>query len=291
MKRPLLLLCAIFTFSAARLFSQNYALVLSGGGGKGGYEVGVWKALNEYGIAQKVTVISGTSVGGLNAGLFAVAPMDRIEDIWLNEVPLELNQDGEAISQKGLMNIMKRISFFPMGEQESPDVYVTCCHSWKDGVGGLLDVGVQIAKAATKSIFDYAYRFRLNDEDSQDEIRKKMLATSAYPGLTDPVRLSDGKLYSDGGAADNTPVEPVIDYNPDIILVVHLSAWSPKLQKSKWPGYTVIDIIPSDEMRWLGGMLDFSRKWTERNIQLGYDDTVKWLKANGMYPVEDYWFY
>ena len=43
-------------------------------------------------------------------------------------------------------------------------------------------------------------------------------------------------------------------------------------------------------MRWLGGMLDFSREWTERNIQLGYDDTVKWLRANGMYPVEDYWF-
>ncbi|MBP5358840.1 MAG: patatin-like phospholipase family protein [Treponema sp.] len=290
MKRLLVFLCVIFSCCTINLFAQNYALVLSGGGGKGGYEVGVWKALNEYGIAQKVSVISGTSVGGLNAGLFAVAPMDRIEDIWLNQVPSELNQDGEAISQKGLMNIMNRLSFYAFNEKNVPDVYVTCCHSWKDGVGGLLDVGVQIAKAATKSVFDYAYRFRLNDEESQDEIRKKMLATSAYPALTDPVRLSDGKLYCDGGAADNTPVEPVIKYQPDIIIAVHLSAWSPKLQKGKWPGYTVIDIVPSDEMRWIGGMLDFSREWTVRNIQLGYDDTVKWLKGLGMHPVEDYWF-
>ena len=287
MKRLLVFLCIIFSLCTTKLFAQNYALVLSGGGGKGSYEVGVWKALNEYGIAQKVTVISGTSVGGLNGGLFAVAPMYRIEDIWLYEVPLELNQDGEAISQKGLMNIMKRISFYSFNEQTIPDVYVTCSRSW----GEILDFGVQIAKTATKSVFDYAYRFRLNDEDMEEEIRNKMLATSAYPVLTDPVRLSDGKLYCDGGAADNTPVEPVIQYKPDIIIVVHLSAWTPKLQKNKWPGYTVIDIVPSDEMRWFGGMLDFSREWTERNIQLGYDDTVKWLRANGLYPVEDYWFY
>ena len=287
MKRLLVFLCIIFSLCTTKLFAQNYALVLSGGGGKGSYEVGVWKALNEFGIAQTVTVISGTSVGGLNGGLFAVAPMYRIEDIWLNEVPLELNQDGEAISQKGLMNIMKLISFYSFNEQTIPDVYVTCSRSW----GEILDFGVQIAKTATKSVFDYAYRFRLNDEDMEEEIRNKMLATSAYPVLTDPVRLSDGKLYCDGGAADNTPVEPVIQYKPDIIIVVHLSAWTPKLQKNKWPGYTVIDIVPSDEMRWFGGMLDFSREWTERNIQLGYDDTVKWLRANGLYPVEDYWFY
>ncbi|MBP5754193.1 MAG: patatin-like phospholipase family protein [Treponema sp.] len=236
MKRLLVFLCIIFSLCTTKLFAQNYALVLSGGGGKGSYEVGVWKALNEYGIAQKVTVISGTSVGGLNGGLFAVAPMYRIEDIWLNEVPLELNQDGEAISQKGLMNIMKRISFYSFNEQTIPDVYVTCSRSW----GEILDFGVQIAKTATKSVFDYAYRFRLNDEDMEEEIRNKMLATSAYPVLTDPVRLSDGKLYCDGGAADNTPVEPVIQYKPDIIIVVHLSAWTPKLQKNKWPGYTVI---------------------------------------------------
>ena len=109
MRKLYAFLSVIFLSFNASLFAQNYALVLSGGGGKGGYEVGVWKALNEYGIAQKVSVISGTSVGGLNAGLFAVAPMDRIEDIWLNQVPSELNQDGEAISQKGLMNIMNRL--------------------------------------------------------------------------------------------------------------------------------------------------------------------------------------
>lgn len=47
------------------------ALVLSGGGAKGAYQVGVWKAMTELGIAKDICVISGTSVGGINAALFA----------------------------------------------------------------------------------------------------------------------------------------------------------------------------------------------------------------------------
>ena len=36
--------------------------VLSGGGAKGTYEIGVWQALQEVGIASNITAISGTSV-------------------------------------------------------------------------------------------------------------------------------------------------------------------------------------------------------------------------------------
>ena len=70
MKRWLLILLALLNF--VPLGAQEIGLVLAGGGGKGAYEVGVWKALNDYGIAQKITVISGTSVGWLNAALFIV---------------------------------------------------------------------------------------------------------------------------------------------------------------------------------------------------------------------------
>lgn len=276
------------------VFSQQYGLVLAGGGGKGGYEVGVWKALTEYGIAQKTTVISGTSVGGLNAALFAVAPVKRIEDIWINEVPYELNsgEDGEykAISQYGLKNIMDRLSFWPLRELDAPKVYVTCSRSWKGFVGKKTDLAIQGIKSFTKGLIDYAYRFMLNETESKDEICATLLATSAFPGLTEPVRLGDGYFYSDGGAADNTPVEPVTWHETDIIFVVHLSCWSPDLQSGKWKGMKIIDIVPSREMRWIGGMLDFSREWAESNIQLGYSDTVEILEARGFYPVEDYWF-
>lgn len=47
---------------------REYGLVLSGGGTKGAYQVGVWKALKELDI--NVTAIVGTSIGALNGALF-----------------------------------------------------------------------------------------------------------------------------------------------------------------------------------------------------------------------------
>ncbi len=55
-------------------------LVLSGGGGKGAYEVGCWRALRERGIA--VDAVAGTSVGALNAALVAQGDLERAERLW-----------------------------------------------------------------------------------------------------------------------------------------------------------------------------------------------------------------
>jgi len=49
---------------------SSVGLVLSGGGAKGGYEIGAWKALIDLGI--EIGGVYGTSVGSLNAA--AVCP-------------------------------------------------------------------------------------------------------------------------------------------------------------------------------------------------------------------------
>lgn len=61
-------------------------LVLSGGGAKGAYQVGVLKALAELDV--KVDVIAGTSIGALNGGIVASAPdlraaHERLYSLWL----------------------------------------------------------------------------------------------------------------------------------------------------------------------------------------------------------------
>ena len=42
---------------------KEYGIVLEGGGARGAYQAGVWKALKEGGV--KIRGISGTSVGAL----------------------------------------------------------------------------------------------------------------------------------------------------------------------------------------------------------------------------------
>ena len=49
---------------------MSYGLVFAGGGAKGAYQIGVWKALRKLGISE-FSCISGTSVGAINAFLYS----------------------------------------------------------------------------------------------------------------------------------------------------------------------------------------------------------------------------
>ncbi len=82
-----------FTFFATALLISSItdaspiALVLSGGGAKGAYEVGVWQALHEAGLAGNVAAVSGTSIGAVNAALFSSWPDPKgAETLWLENV-------------------------------------------------------------------------------------------------------------------------------------------------------------------------------------------------------------
>ena len=62
----------------------RYGIVFSGGGGKGAYQIGVWKYLHEMGIDRKITGVSGASVGALNSLLFVQGDYEKARDVWLN---------------------------------------------------------------------------------------------------------------------------------------------------------------------------------------------------------------
>lgn len=55
-------------------------LVLAGGGARGAYQVGVWRALNELEVHYEL--ICGTSVGALNGGLILQGDFSVAEKMW-----------------------------------------------------------------------------------------------------------------------------------------------------------------------------------------------------------------
>ncbi len=294
------IILAIILFSA---FSQEIGLVLNGGGGKGAYEVGVWQALKEYGIAQKVTVISGTSVGGLNAALFAVADMDTILYIWRYLVPQYLVKTDYLvfnISQEGLYKI---IDMLPLGNlyNSYPLVNVTCV---RDRYKLLKYFGSAIGIIGPGG---NAHRFWLNVEKDVNEIQKMLLATSAIPIIMNSIELKDGYWYSDGGeegaGGDNLPIDGILNsadnggvykYRDkiDTIYVVYLEQTPKRRIKIKnYDKYNIVEIIPSIDLGWVfDGTLNFTPERINLLIKYGYDDTVKILRAQGLYPVSDYWF-
>ena len=296
---------AMLSFSA---FSQEVGLVLSGGGGKGAYQVGVWKALKEYGIAQKVTTISGTSVGGLNAALFALdavnaISMDTVLYIWRNLVPQYLVKTDYLvfnISQPGLEKIIDMLPMEKLYYKYPLAIVTSVRNRWKllkatAKVLGLVGVG------------DNAHRFCLNVEDDVSEIKKMLLSTSAIPVIMSPITLNDGYEYTDGGqesvGGDNIPIDGVVEQYlenaivPDVekidtIYVVYL-AHDParRIKVKNYDRYNVIEIIPSIDLGWIfDGTLNFTADRINLLIDKGYEDTVKILRENGLYPVSAFWF-
>lgn len=64
-------------------------LVLSGGGGKGAYQIGCLKALRCAGV-ERYAALSGTSVGALNAALVAIGKLDAAERLWREITPAKV---------------------------------------------------------------------------------------------------------------------------------------------------------------------------------------------------------
>src|SRR5688572_18764281 len=69
------------------------ALVLAGGGSKGAYQTGVWRALKHIGCPS-FHAIAGTSVGALNALLIAKGNMSEALRLWRETSFLRLSPHG-----------------------------------------------------------------------------------------------------------------------------------------------------------------------------------------------------
>ena len=67
---------------------MKIGLVLAGGGGKGAYELGVWKALKQLNLTKYISVFSGTSIGAFNSILFAMDELEKADKLW-EEVTME----------------------------------------------------------------------------------------------------------------------------------------------------------------------------------------------------------
>ena len=59
---------------------KKTAFVLSGGGSRGAYEIGVWKALKELGT--EIDMVFGTSVGAINGAMVAQDEPELAERLW-----------------------------------------------------------------------------------------------------------------------------------------------------------------------------------------------------------------
>ncbi len=84
-QRARCLFCAALLVYAGAGFSaqRDIGLVLGSGGFKGAYHLGVWRALTELGLTNRIAAISGTSTGAICSALFScISDPDEQERVW-----------------------------------------------------------------------------------------------------------------------------------------------------------------------------------------------------------------
>ena len=230
------MLLSTFIFSHAQEKTINnttkkpkIGLSLAGGGAKGFAHVGVLKVLDSLGI--KVDYIAGTSMGAIVGSLYASGyTANDIEKVILdtdfygliaNEKKREETSLFNKNNDKYLLNIPivnGKINVLPKAiSTGQKNIYML-----KELLNNVSDV-TDFSKLPIPFMC-----IGTNLETGKMEIFEKgdliksIMASSAYPGLLDPVKIGDS-LYIDGAMTVNYPSKPLKDKGIDFVIGVDLS--------------------------------------------------------------------
>ncbi|MCC5894988.1 MAG: patatin-like phospholipase family protein [Alkalibacterium sp.] len=252
--------------------TKKRALVFGGGGSKGSYEIGVWRALNE--LDYHPDIVIGTSVGALNGALYILGNLEDAERMW-KEI-----ETGNVLDIKAPLNIKsfkeyrrtltgflikiireKGISSKPLEQ---------LIYSFVDNERHIRESGITFGLSATNLATREVEYFFIEDIE-EGKLNDYLLASAAaYPAIQK--KVIDGVAYVDGGYRNQIPINMALDKHPDQIIVVDIHG----------PGLLKYDNrIENCESLWirtkwpLGDMLLFDTRRTEVNIQLGYYETMK----------------
>lgn len=260
--------------------SKTYAIALEGGGAKGGYEIGVWQALDEAGI--KYNAVSGTSVGALNGGLMAMRDLPRAIDAWNNMKlgkVIELDEEQEENLSRAFngdigLDDVQRLIPEALEIIKNRGLDVAPLRAWVREVvdaKAIKESDVELY-IATVSITDRkALEVRVNDLP-EDQICDMLLASAYHP--TFRLEKLGGKFYTDGGFVDTLPLHALVTNGYKDIIAVRIPGIGHN-RRFKMPDDVNVTYIATNAD--LGGVLNFDAEQSRRDMAIGYLDAKRVL--------------
>ena len=255
---------------------RKTALVLSGGGSRGAYQVGAWKALTELGWTFDMVV--GVSVGSLNGTMVAQDELLLAENLWRDlETDHIFDVNSDAQPTDFALEFLKQGGAGTHGLKKFVDTYVDD-QRIRDSE---IDFGVLVVEFPSL-IPHYLWKEDIPKGRIGDFV---MASSSAFPALQ--VYEIDGHKFVDGGFENNLPIHMAVERGATDIVAIYLDAVG-KFDKEKEIASAAGLNLTYIQTKWdLGNFLLFDRKNTARIIRLGYLDT---MKAFGVYDGNYYSF-
>lgn len=225
-------------------------LVFSGGGARGSYEVGVWKALEELNIHCDVAV--GTSIGSVNAALYTQGSLEMALELWgeinINTVFKE-NKLSVRMDPINLRKILENaLNYNAIMKSDIKYGLVTC----------------EFPKLKTIEIT----KENLTKENLIDYI---IASCTVFPVFK--LASVGEKSYVDGGFTTPIPLRLAKKLGATEFIIVNISMKKPNYKPNKKYKCTYIKHIGR-----LKSPLKFDKDTARRNLIYGYNDTMKAYK-------------
>ncbi|MBQ7795646.1 MAG: patatin-like phospholipase family protein [Lachnospiraceae bacterium] len=256
---------------------REYGIVLEGGGARGAYQVGAWRALREAGV--KIKGISGTSVGALNGVMMCMDELEKAEEVWENmDYSMVLDVDAKVIDSLKKMDF-RSLNFTEMAAEVKKAVKGGGLNI--DPLKKLIAEVVDEEKVRNSPRECFATTFSVTERKevnfdlktaAEGTMKDILLASSYFPGFKNDKLF--GKTYMDGGSINNVPINVLTDRGYKDIIVIRIYGIGVDREKlfNLPDDVTVHRIAPR---RNLGGILEFDGEKAKRNLKLGYMDAMR----------------
>ncbi|NBK92954.1 patatin-like phospholipase family protein [bacterium 1XD21-13] len=258
--------------------SREYGLVLEGGGAKGAYQIGAWRALKEAGV--RIRGVAGTSVGALNGALICMDDLEQAEKLWKTIAYSKvMDVDDERMAQ-----------LFDKEKQKPELLRETLRDTFRVlGEGGadiaplrrLIEENIDEERIRNSPMEFYSCTYSVTDRKELDVDMKAvpegqmqdMLLASSYLPVFKNEKLH-GKTYVDGGVTNVLPVNTLLDRGYENLILIRIFGVGHEKRINIPEEVTVLEIAPRSS---LGSILQFDGAKSRRNMRMGYYDALRML--------------
>jgi len=258
-----------------------YGLALEGGGAKGSYEIGAYIALLELGY--KFKMVTGTSIGSLNAALIVQGDHRLAKKVWLSSDSeiigidkdivntyknFKLNKENIKDSINEIKKIIKNKGFDVTNYKNIIDKYVNESRVRNSKMNyGLVTVRIKDMSPLELTISDI----------EEGKLSEYILASSYLP-IFKMNKIIDNSLYLDGAFSDNLPINLLEKNGCKNIIAIRINGVG-KIKKKLNNDTNVIEIKPTKNT---GPIIMFDNNDIKNNYYMGYYDTyLKFNKLDG----------
>jgi NTE family protein len=206
--------------------AKKTALVLSGGGAKGAFQVGAEKYAREV-KGYRWDVIAGVSVGALNGAMLSMQKYDRLLEIW--------NTVSDDQIYTGGFNLWSGLKILFRGDRSFYDNEPLKQQILREVEPDKFQVDLRIGAVSLQS-GEYVI-FKPGDP----HLAETILASTVMPIIWTPVDISpEYQSMVDGGVRNASPLGDVLDADPDEIVVINCGCRTPEPHTE--PPRTIVEV-------------------------------------------------